>query len=127
MFRMEGCLTKEPSEALKRVIKMMQSPEHSCPHQSPLESFFLVGVQEQQPVQVEDRVVTPFRERNETLRRKNISEGAKSARQEKEAIKISNRCELIFFFISLLLWYDLHKTLLSTLQKNYHHPEFHHQ
>ncbi|BFZ06682.1 hypothetical protein BsWGS_09721 [Bradybaena similaris] len=88
---MEGCLTKEPSEALKRVIQRMQSPEHSCSHQSPLESFFLVGVQEQQAAQQEDRVVTPFRERNKTLRIKSRLDGAKSARQEKEAIKISNR------------------------------------
>ncbi|CAG5115570.1 unnamed protein product [Candidula unifasciata] len=87
---MEGCLTKVPSEALKSVVQM-KLPEHSCLSQDPLESFFLVGVKEQQPEQVADRVITPFRERKNTPTAKSRLGEAKSARQENEAVKISNK------------------------------------
>ncbi|GFO16535.1 Zinc finger b-box domain containing protein 1 [Plakobranchus ocellatus] len=85
-IKIEGTLTKSPSTALKQVAQMVQSPEHTYTYQSPLEEFFLAGVEGQAPPPPgEDRVLTPSKGRkpSSASRPKSRADGGTSAREEK--------------------------------------------
>ncbi|GFR96426.1 zinc finger B-box domain containing protein 1 [Elysia marginata] len=82
-MRIEGVLTKTPSSALSQVAQMSQSMEHTYTYQSPLEDFFLAGVEGQPPDEVtEDRVLTPSKGRKPTSASRPKSRAA-SAKEEK--------------------------------------------
>ncbi|XP_012938442.1 uncharacterized protein LOC101863985 [Aplysia californica] len=85
-MEVEGLLTKTPSEALKRIVQMEPAAEYS--YRSPMEDFFLVGVEGEQPKPVENRVLTPSNARKPTSRPVSRA-GAKSATLEKATVKVS--------------------------------------
>ena len=95
---MEGVLTKAPSSALSQVAQMAQSSEHTYTYQSPLEEFFLAGVEGQPPAEViEDRVLTPSKGRkpSSASRPKSRANDGGGAKDEKFKISYKCKCRLI--------------------------------
>lgn len=70
---------------------MAQSPQYSYASQSPLERFFLAGLEGKQSSEKGEKVMSSSTPEIKTPRSKSRGDAADSARQE--VIKISNRCE----------------------------------
>lgn len=89
-MKIEGVLTKAPSSALSQVAQMMQSTDHTYTYQSPLEEFFLAGVEGQPPEEAaEGRVLTPSKGRKPTSASRPQSRANRALSAKEEKFKIS--------------------------------------
>ncbi|KAK3727242.1 hypothetical protein RRG08_049869 [Elysia crispata] len=89
-MKVDGLLTKAPSSALSQVAQMRQSTEHTYTYQTPLEDFFLAGVEGQPPENdTEDRVLTPSNGRKPTSASRPNSRANRRNSAKDEKFKIS--------------------------------------